>query len=214
LQVSIESNIAKLTKDVPAFFRKQIPFATSQALNDTARLSATRETRQDMKSELQKVTRFTQSGMRYKRSNKRNLTSQVYMDPLRWKYMRYSVNALTKQPAGKVIAIPTKKGATYRRKYKGNWIGQIIKEGGFWLELRNGTTALFQRRALGSRGSNRGRSRRGNTGTGLVMLAYGIEKADYDMQFDYMGSVERSIEKHFNTAFNKRMRRAIDTARL
>ena len=37
MQISVESNIKEITKTLDSKYRKQIPFAASQALNDVAR---------------------------------------------------------------------------------------------------------------------------------------------------------------------------------
>jgi hypothetical protein len=198
MQISVESNIDKLARELPAFYRKQIPFATSQALNDTARLSATEDVRADMKKELEQTNRFTLAGSRYNRSTKANLTAQVYIGPLRWKYLRFAVNAGTRRPENKVLVIPTREGAKLRKRNPRGWIKKALMNKAIYWGQKGDTYGLWKT------------NRRGDN----TLLAFTTPRAQYTESFDYRRSVQRSIDTHFTRAFDKRMRRAIDTARI
>jgi hypothetical protein len=197
VDISIKSNIDQLSRKLPGFYKKQIPFATSQALNDTARLIATQDVRDDMETELDRPTPFTKGGVRYKRSNKRNLTAQVFMMPTRWGYMTYAVNGGVRQAKGKLIAIGVGKRNKYGNKPRA-WIKRMIaRPDTFWQDV-DGVLGLYQRMA-------RGRTK---------LLAITTPQASYTKRFDYLGSVEQGVQQRFNGLFTRRLRAAIDNARI
>ena len=198
MELSIQSNVNELARTLPRFYRKQIPFATSQALNDAARTIAMKDTRADLARELDTTNRFTRMATTYKRSTKARLVSQIVMGQQQWTYLKINVNAGTRRPKGQVIVIPTPAGQRLRKKNPRGWMQAALKNKAVhWADI-GGTYGLWRT------------DRRGNN----TLLAYTTGRATYGKSFDYMGSVERGVRKHFNVSFAKRMRRAIDTARV
>lgn len=196
MQISIKSDIDRVAKELPRELRKQIPFATSQALNDTARNIATKSGRRDMDREIDRPKKWTKTGLRYTRSNKRNLTSAVYIAPERWAYLKHIINATTRQPRRKLIAIGAGKRNQYGNKPRG-WIGkQSAKGNTFWGEVE-GRYGLWQRMSRGK----------------LKLLAYTTPQADYDQSYDYSASVQRGVDRSFNRYFRVRILRAIKSAK-
>lgn len=112
--ISVKSNIADVTKRLSKIQRKQIPFATSVALNDTA-FGLQKEIKRQMPQKLDRPTPWTISGVQVKKSTKKNLTAVVYMagaDGLpkqnadRNKYIKYQVNGGTRTPKKSKIPVP------------------------------------------------------------------------------------------------------------
>ena len=75
MQISVKSDIDKLAKQFKGF-EKQVPFATSLALNRTVR-----ETQKQLKSDLPQLidrpTTYTKASLQYEKSTKRNLTAII-----------------------------------------------------------------------------------------------------------------------------------------
>lgn len=79
LEISVRSNIKELSKKLSALAYKQLPFATSRAINDTV---------QDCRKGFGDATRKafdnpvarTTNALRYKNSTKRNLTAKVWIN--------------------------------------------------------------------------------------------------------------------------------------
>lgn len=194
--ISVKSDLAKLAKTIPRAFRKQIPFATSQALNDTARIIATKTARSDMDSEISNPRPWTKTGLRYKRSNKANLTSEVYITPERWAYLKYIINGRTRRPEGRAIAIATGKRNQYGNKPRG-WISkQAARANTFWGEV-GGRYGLWERGARGR----------------LKLLAYTAPQAEYTQTYNYARSVDNGVRDQFNGFFKRRIEAAIRTAK-
>ncbi len=125
MQIRVKDNLKKTDRVARALFKDQIPFATSQALNDVARLSATRDSRSDMESDLDKPTPWTKSGQRYKRGNKRNQSAWVMIEGQRADYMLRNIHGGTRGPTkgnkGFVI------GALAKRNKYGNVPRGLLK---------------------------------------------------------------------------------------
>jgi len=74
MKADIKAATAKLTRAQ----RKQIPYATSRALNDTAYQTMV-HAKAEAKRRLRKPVRATLTGIRYKKTNKRDLVSRVFV---------------------------------------------------------------------------------------------------------------------------------------
>lgn len=102
MAVDIRSNVREVTRWLDATQKRQIPFATKQALNDVAwKLTkakgaksvlglATDETFQK-KSGAKGAERWTRTGFRFDKASKQDLTAWVYWDNKRGEYMEYQV---------------------------------------------------------------------------------------------------------------------------
>lgn len=206
MQISVKSNIDDIAKRLPAAFRKQVPFAASQAINETARRIATQDARESMEQDLDRPTPWTRSGVRYQRSNKANLTGAVYVLPTRWEYLRWQVNGGTQEARGQAIPIQvTDAGlAFFKRNRYGNLPRNAIKRASarddtFWGTVR-GTYGLWRR--LGERGR------------GLMLLAAAVPSTTYTARWNYRGVVDRGVQRYFPNEFTRRLQAAIKTARL
>lgn len=197
MQISLQSNIEELTRKLPAFYRKQIPFATSQALNDTARKIATDDVRKALDDQLDNPTPYTKAGFRYKRSTKRNLVAQVYSMPSRWAYLQYAVNGGVRRPRGRAISIATGKRNKYGNKPRGWLTKQAARSDTFWGDI-GGTYGLWQKARNGK----------------VTLLAYTTPSAQYKKRFNYLGAVSAATQRIFPKAFSMRMRAAMNTARI
>jgi hypothetical protein len=101
-----------------AFAKKQIPFATSKALNDTADAVAKRLTDQ-MDTHLDRPTPFTKRAFltgsgrfKGKRSTKRDLEAIIIADKIQNEYLALNVFGGVRTPKRKAIMVPTGKLGT------------------------------------------------------------------------------------------------------
>ena len=207
MQISVSSNVEKVRRELPRALRRQVPFATSQALNDTAVYWKKHTGPSSMKADIDRPIPWSfKGGLRYKRSNKRNLTAQVRVEANRWVYLRYQVNGGVQSPRGGAIPIQvTDAGlAFFKRNNYGN--------------LRKGALARASKRKdtfWGTVGNTYGLWRRVGEGRRqLNLLAVGAQRTVYSPQWRYAQSVEHAVGHRFNRAFSVRMSRAIKNARL
>ena len=121
MQIKVTSNVGPLTKALDAFGKKQIPFATSMALNDAA-FAVRKEIveRTYPASFTVKSQQFARQVFRVKKSTKHNLVSEVF-DRFEKDYLANQAEGGIKEKRGRYIAIPGRdrpviRGkATYRR---------------------------------------------------------------------------------------------------
>lgn len=116
VQVSIKSNIDDVMKEMTHLERKQLPFATMLAINDTA-FAGQRAAKRGMKQYLDNPTPWTVRGVRVKKAKKKDLAGAVYMagvpglpgvDQDRNDYISIQAEGGTRLPKGKYLAVPTK----------------------------------------------------------------------------------------------------------
>jgi hypothetical protein len=80
----MKADIKQATRKLRGAQKKQIPYATSRALNDTA-YQTMQHAKSEAKRRLHKPTRSTLKGIVYKKTNKRDLVSKVFISS-RWEF--------------------------------------------------------------------------------------------------------------------------------
>lgn len=136
MKIDIRADIKAATKSLNRIERKQIPFATSQTLNQLAfELTKKRGTgvigRATTKTFQKKkgpgATRFTQRNFFFHKSNKRELTAEVFWDERNADYMKFQVAGGTRNPARRSIIVPTKHSNRHLDAY-GNFKKSVMDE--------------------------------------------------------------------------------------
>lgn len=176
--------------------RRQIPFALSQAINDTV-VEGREQAQQGMRRDLDRPTPWTQKGVLFKRSSKRNLQGAIYIAPNRWEYLQYQIEGGTERPKSRFIPI----GLGRRNKY-GNipgWRTKIskllAKPDHFQAEI-NGTFGIWQRRRRGLR----------------LVVAF-RKRTTYQARWRFFERAEKHVAKRLPIFFERRLTHALDTAR-
>lgn len=176
--------------------RNQIPFAMSQAINDTVR-EGREQAQQGMRRDLDRPTPWTQKGVLFKTSTKRKLAGAVYIAPNRWEYLKFQIEGGTERPKGRFIPI----GLGRRNKY-GNipgWRTKIsrllAKPDHFQAEI-NGTFGIWQRRRRG-----------------LKLVVAFRKRTTYQARWRFFERAEKHVAKRFPIFFERRLRSALETAR-
>ena len=115
MQVSVIADTKKLTQDLHRVQRKQIPFATSKALNDVA-FDARSLIQKSLPRRLDRPTKGLISSVRVDKSKKKNLIATVGFAGLgfqstKWnespaKIMRRHIKGGTRTPSGRAIPVP------------------------------------------------------------------------------------------------------------
>lgn len=105
--VSVKSNIKGFMRQLNRFQRRQIPFATSLALNDTIFQVRKRIVERTWRRSFKvRNRRFPGALFRVKKATKRNLTATLY-DRLGRASLDLHIDGGTKRPKGRHLAIPT-----------------------------------------------------------------------------------------------------------
>ena len=91
MRINIKADTKAINKSLTSLQKKQIPFATSKAINKTA-FQTRRQLQKDMDTTFRKgATAFTKRGVLVKKSHKTNLVGNVYIDKEQSKYIEKQV---------------------------------------------------------------------------------------------------------------------------
>jgi len=202
VSMNIKSNIDQVTRDVGRFYAKQVPFAASVALNETAR-EVRKVEQAAAKRELDDPTPSTLKGIRVQRSTKRNLEASVFIIKPVDKYMRYQIHGGTDRPERKFEAIPVNVRLNRYGNIPGRRKGKIKKllarKDTFAGEI-NGVRGVWQRGRAGSRSR-------------LKLLLAFEARMQYRPRFDFYGHANRTASRRWPRKFSMALSAAIRSAR-
>ena len=216
MRISVKSNIKEVTKGLSSIQKKQIPFATMLALNDTA-FALHRAYKKQTTQKFDNPTDFTQKGFRVDKAKKTNLIAVVYVHEKREDYMKLQVDGGIRTPKNSAIVIPNSSNSNDIDKYAS---GNIKK--GAYNKLKKNRNKYFFGKPKGNQGSEGIWERYGRESAGTSagykirqvakLTKMGRYKALYP--FESIGNgVAFSRKNGFDSNFAKRLRRALDTAR-
>ena len=213
MQISVESNIKEITKTLDSKYRKQIPFAASQALNDVARSASIDNNKQTSGVFEGGATPHTKRSFKYKKTNKRELAAAVFVDPKTHKYMQFMVQGGTRFPENKAILT-----STYKSKL--NKYGNFTK--GTMSRMLDDKTKFFKGVPKGQPDAGEGiwerygRSKAYPSGRRIRKVGAYIDHAQYRPLFPF-GTFTKDVVFSRNQGFVKefriRLAQAIRTAK-
>ena len=211
MEISISDNINKISRGLSKKAKRQLPFAISQTLNKLA-FEAQKEEKKQAPKYLHKPTPFTLAGFRYKKSNKRNLTSLVYVDAgdRRRAYLKFAIVGGESKPKNRVLLHPT--ANTKLNKY-GNIPRNYLKN-----KLAN-KTKFFLGTPKGMQGKDnyglweRHGGKRGGQKQRLRMMATFVDSRRYSAVFPFYRITEGVVKAKANIIFNREFDKAMKTAR-
>ena len=128
MQINVKSNIKEITKFTTNVQKKQIPFATSVAINNTL-FDLKKEMAKQMDKKLDRPTPFTKRGFFINKAKKNLLVGVLLMKDIVANYMQYQIEGGTRN-TGKRIPVPYQPNA--RLNKFGNIIGKktgLINQG-------------------------------------------------------------------------------------
>jgi hypothetical protein len=151
--ISVSARVKKAKKDLSRVQRKQIPFALSNTLNSLA-YQAQQAELNVIRQQIDRPVPFTQKAILYKKTNKRELMSKVFIPLNRWKYLKKIVTGGQSSRQGKPHAIPINKAITGKyghlprnksktlAKRKNHFAATINGRSGLWKRNKDGSLAL------------------------------------------------------------------------
>lgn len=216
MRLSIKHNIDEVTRGMSSIQKKQIPFATMLALNDTA-FDLQRVYKAQTKQKFDQPTKFTQTGFAVEKAKKTNLKAVVYVTEKREDYMKLEIDGGVRHPKNKAIIIPNRRNSDELAKYKS---GNLTK--GAVNKIKKQKDKYFFGVPKGNQGSEGIWERYGRSATGSVsgarirQVAKLSKQAKYKALFPWTSignGVAFSRSKGFDSHFAKRLRFALNTAR-
>jgi hypothetical protein len=214
LNINVSANIKEVTRQLSRTQKRQIPFATSRALNDTAFSIA----RKDLPRFADRIftggaVPFTKRGFKFIKSNKRKgttnyLTAFVFIDKLQGSYMKFQVDGGVRKPKRKAILIPT-------NKLRVNKYGNITRA--TRSNIINNKSKYFKGVPKGRFGEvYEGIWERSGDNQKIRMVAKYKDDARYNKKFPFPTIVEKLVNnrtKGFRARFEQRLREALASAR-
>ncbi|KUY76098.1 hypothetical protein WI27_19800 [Burkholderia cepacia] len=205
LTLSVRSDVRALSKKLDALARKQLPFATAQAINATAEKVRDAE-RENLSKVLDNPTPFTLNSVAIKRATKSNPVALVYVKPIAVSYLLpYEVGGKNKlnsraliKPVGQKVNqygnLP--RSAMARLKGKPNvFIGKV--------QTKAGVVDGVWRRTKKTRGK----------AAGLKLMMKFEDAHDVRQHLDYRGVGKRIVAAVFRRELDAAMAKALSTAR-
>ena len=206
-------------KALAATVRKQIPFATAQALTETAE-DYHKVATVLMRQTLDRPIPFTQKGLRVGKAAKNRLEASVYMLPVQSSYMRLQIEGGV--DAGEK-PLPTRRTEDRYGNLAKNAIQKAIASGkGFTVETRLGgdkmTFVRFKSGKKPAKGAYRRKSRvYGFAVTdrwrGLKKIAGSTAVRHYRALYPFYDRAESRMPVVFERVFGKHLARAIASAK-
>jgi len=219
-KITVRSNLRQFTRKLPPFLKRQVPFATSVALNETAKKAAKAQRAQAQRI-FDRPTPFLLNGIysprgrgsfRGRRSTKRDL-SAVLVPGLKGRnrfddasarineVIRIQTEGGTRLPKKRALVVPT---SSARLNKYGNL-------------TRNRVQTLLARSDVFSAGRAQGlppgiyQRKRGG---GLKMLIAYEPDARYSRAFPYYRIAKGVVRSQFDKEFRKAFKKAVSTAKI
>lgn len=216
MKVEVKNNIKEVTKGMSDIQKKQIPFATMLALNDTA-FALQKTYKAQTVQKFDKPTKFTQTGFAVQKAKKSDLTALVFVTKKREDYMKLEIDGGVRHPKNKSIIVPNKNNSSGLGKYES---GNLTK--GAVSKINKQKAKYFFGVPKGNQGSEGiweryGRSATGSTsGARIRQVAKLTKQAKYKALFPWTSignGIAFSSTKGFDANFAKRLQFALKTAR-
>ena len=195
MKVNVESNIKEITKWTTNAQKKQIPFATSVAINNTL-FDLKKEMAKQMDKKLDRPTPFTKRGFFINKAKKNLLVGVLLMKDIVANYMQFQIEGGTRT-TGKQIPVPYKPNA--RLNKFGNIIGKrtgLIKKNTQFIGNVSGTEGVYER-----------------TKDGLKLIIGFERSVTYRPRFPFYTIAARFSNAVFDMNFTKAFNRALRSAK-
>lgn len=196
MQIKISSNVKEVSLWTKTVHKKQIPFATAMAINDTLRGLKKEMAKQTIKK-LDRPTKTTQNGFLFSRASKRKLVGRLFLKDFVEKYLRFQIDGGIRSPGHK-FAVPTKNSKL--NKF-GNIVGKrtgLIKNSKQFFATVNGVSGIFERT---------------NKGNKIKLIHALVKSATYKTKFPFYTIAKMFTQNTFDKNLTKSFNRAVKSSK-
>ncbi len=238
MQIDIRSDVKDLTRSLNRIQRKQIPFATSKAINTLA-FDVRKTLQEGLDIYLDRPTPYTKKGVQVEKSTKKDLKAEVGFRSNKFRmgkgtgttqasYMKKQIEGGIRNAKNRSIPIPiedniklNKYGSLTRDKV-GNLLANKDKYFSGKLKGAKGKgtgEGIWERMPANSvikarRSKKKAKGKKSKTKLGKVrMVIAWSPKASYNARFPFKKIVEQTIRVNFRKIFNFELSKALKTAR-
>lgn len=214
MRINVRTNAAEVSRSMRFLFRSQFPFATSLAINETAK-DFQAEQRAGMEERFTIRRPFVLRGVRISKfSTKRDLSAHVEIDPSRSFLFKFEEGGLTR-PRGTRFAIPDEV-----RRTKAGVVSRVLRPralsfrrwgSGPKAEVFRGERRTFMIRTRGGRGVIAQRiGRRGRSRVRLLFTFSPTARIEPTLEFEETARtvVQDRFAQNFGAAFDRAVRTA------
>lgn len=234
IDIQVDTNATEVARWLQAFHSRQLPFATSLAINRTAK-EAQRAVRNRMENEFTlRRARWFKAAVKIKPfSTKRSLAAQILIDPPGGQsradiITRHEERGRRHPLEGQSLAVPIEARPSERRQVpkklrirnlefrllgrSGQWTVYQGEQRTFMIRRADGSGYVFQRRG-------RRRRRRASAGSGRgrwenVRMLYALKPSTpIEPRLGFVDTITRIVNQRFPKHFEEAFERAVRTAR-
>ena len=218
MQIDIRADVKELTKSLNRIQRKQIPFATSKALNNVA-FDVRKSLQDGLDVHLDRPTSYTKRGVQVEKSTKKNLVAKVGFRSRTFgrgkgaihqaEYMARQIKGGLRTPKGNAIPVPIVKNLNLNRygSIRRNKINQAL----------GNQEKFFSGKPKNAKGMGTGEGiwerYGGKRKPKIKMLISWNNKTNYQARFPFKNIAIRSVRNNFRKRFDAALQQAFKTAR-
>ena len=216
--ISVKSDVKQLTKSLTRIQRKQIPFATSKALNNVA-FDVRKSLQDGLDIHLDRPTPYTKRGVQVEKSTKNKLVAEVGFRSKTFgkgqgsvtqaEYMERQIKGGLRTPKGSAIPVPIVKNL------KLNKYGSITRN-----KINNALgneNKFFSGKPKGAKGKGTGEGiwerYGGKRNPKIKMIISWNNNTDYQARYPFKNIAMRSVRNNFRKRFDNALQQALSTAR-
>tara|TARA_R100000482_G_scaffold6559_1_gene2090 strand:+ start:8 stop:607 length:600 start_codon:yes stop_codon:yes gene_type:complete len=199
MQIKVKDNSKQLAKKLTAMQKKQIPFATAQAINNTL-FGLRKEMAKQTVKKLDRPVPFTQRGFLVTKAKKTSLVGVLRIKPEVESYLQYQIDGGVRKPSSKKIPVPITKNKRLN-KY-GNIAGKrggLVKGSKEFIATIGGATGVWKE------------NRKGQPPTLLIKFHDSVKYSKKPFDFYKIG--RGYINGTYNRQLTKALAKALRTAK-
>ena len=208
LEMNIKADTKPIMKGLGKVAKKQLPFATANAINTTL-FQIMKAEKAQLPKKLDMPIPFTVKAFRVNKAKKTTLAGNIHIAPIQAEYLKYQVEGGVRRGR---TGVPTRNAKL--NKY-GNipnrWKGGLIKnKNQFWGTFR-GIEGVWERGHYSKKGdfSTKGKSR----ATNLKLIVQMKSDVSYKKRFPFYKIGQGVVRSRFRRNFERSLARAMATAR-
>lgn len=213
--VDFKADFRPMQKHLDNFAKKQIPFATAQALTQTAKAAAA-NTKRQLPSIFDKPTPFTMNSIGVQAATKSSLEARVFIKDKQAEYLQLQEAGGARHPKKAAIVIPQgvrlnphgnlpRNALAALKARKDVFAGTVRGVGGFWKRPARG------KRRDGSYGTIGAVNAVGGFMTRLLLLVSFKGKTSYKPIFGFKAKTLKAAQAAAPVEFRKALERALRT---
>lgn len=205
MQISFDHNIEQVRRGLSDVARKQLPFATAKALNETAK-DIKKNAEKGLRKNLKFPTPFTMRAYTIWWASKRKQRAAVFAKDKQAIYLKRQEEGGVRYPASKAIVVPVGQKVNRYGNMPRNALKRALASPHVFSGKPNGgrTGGIYRR--LGASAKN-------PAGKKLQLLMHYTPKADYSKRLRFRVGAEKTAAARFPKHFVEQLANAIKTAR-